>query len=145
VAPTAKGYGEGIVQTTNADKAAAKVEVVRKSAPRKGVGVRVPPSAPALNFLSKINARRSLHLGRSYLIFVSPSRTEFQTGGNARTTGATSAVMVDSSASKAVSDQRRRDRLPTGGPSRLPQERLLALGVPWAMGPAAYHTAGDSP
>ena len=47
-APTAEGYGEGIVQTTNADTAAAKVEVVRKSAPRKGVGVRVPPSAPAI-------------------------------------------------------------------------------------------------
>src|SRR5215472_17990052 len=42
-APTAfKGYGEGIVQTTNALAAAAKVEVVRKSAPREGVGVRVP-------------------------------------------------------------------------------------------------------
>src|SRR5215472_10754362 len=46
-APTAfEGYGEGIVQTTNALAAAAKVEVVRKSAPREGVGVRVPPSAP---------------------------------------------------------------------------------------------------
>src|SRR5256885_7952520 len=29
--------------------AAAKVEVVRKSAPRKGVGVRVPPSAPPVS------------------------------------------------------------------------------------------------
>jgi hypothetical protein len=83
VAPTAKGYGEGIVQTTNADKAAAKVEVVRKSAPRKGVGVRVPPSALPLNFPSKINTGRSLHLGRSYLIFVSPSMAQLQTEGNA--------------------------------------------------------------
>jgi hypothetical protein len=33
-------------QTTNANVAAGKAEVVRKSASRKGMRVRVPPSAP---------------------------------------------------------------------------------------------------
>lgn len=38
-------YGEGIAQTTNCVQA-AKAVVVRKSLARKGVRVRIPPSAP---------------------------------------------------------------------------------------------------
>ena len=38
MAPRPEGHGEGIVQTTNAETAAAKAEVVRKSASRKECG-----------------------------------------------------------------------------------------------------------
>jgi hypothetical protein len=37
------------------------------------VEVRVLSTAPTLNFPSKINSGRSLNLGRSFLIIVSPS------------------------------------------------------------------------
>jgi hypothetical protein len=66
-----------------------------------------------------------------------------------RMTAATSAspraVMVDFERLDAVSDQRRRDRLPTGGLRVYRKMRLCALQVLWAIGPTAYHTPNASP
>jgi hypothetical protein len=62
-----------------------------------------------------------------------------------RMTDEPSAVMVDFERLDAVSDQRRRDRLPTGGLRVHRRMRLWALEVLWAIGPAAYDTTNASP
>jgi hypothetical protein len=61
------------------------------------------------------------------------------------TSASPSAVMVDFERLDAVSDQRRRDRLPTGGLRVYRRDAAMGLEVLWAIGPAAYHTTNASP
>lgn len=49
-----KRYGEGIVQTTNASRRRRKSKWYENLLP-KGVGVRVPPSAPRASCLNQFN------------------------------------------------------------------------------------------